>query len=118
MRKNKVILSSIFALAVLTLATSSLGAENVVYDAGKRRDPFVPLSGEDSILVSSSSSGIRLEGIIYDPGGQSMAILSGKTYQKGEAVGDATVLKIQKDCVVLSVNGEETTLWIRKEEKA
>lgn len=94
----------------------SLAAEEIAYDAGKRRDPFVPLNAED-ISSAADASGIKLEGIIYDPGGQSMAILSGKTYQRGQTVGDATVLRIQKNCVVLSVSGEEKTLWIRKEEK-
>jgi type II secretory pathway component PulC len=102
-------------LMLLTFC-GSLQAEEIVYDSGKRRDPFIPLTGED-VSVSASSSGVRLEGIIYDPGSQSMAILNGKTYQVGEGVGDAKVLRILKDHVVISVDGEETTLWIRKEEK-
>ncbi len=104
-------------LVVMTLS-GSLGAEEIIYDSGKRRDPFVPLSGEDNASVSGNSSGIKLEGIIYDPGKQSMAILNGKTYHAGEAVADATVVKILKDRVVISVEGEEKTLWIRTEEKA
>lgn len=99
---------------VLTLAASSLSAEEVTYDAGKRRDPFVPLTDEDS-SSAVASSGFKLEGIIYDPGARSMAILGGKTYQTGETVGDATILKIQKDHVVISAGGEEKTLWIREE---
>ena len=101
---------------LLTLC-GSLHADEITYDSGRRRDPFVPLKGED-ISTSTSSSGVKLEGIIYDPGEQSMAILNGKTYQTGEAVGDATVLKILKDHVVISVGEEEKTLWIREEEKS
>ncbi|MDD5226185.1 MAG: hypothetical protein PHV97_03250 [Candidatus Omnitrophica bacterium] len=93
-----------------------LQAEEVAYDSGKRRDPFVALTGED-VSMAVSSSGVKLEGIIYDPVAQSMAILNGKTYQAGEVVGDAKVVKILKDHVIISVDGEEKTLWIRKEEK-
>ena len=46
-----------------------------------------------------------------------MAILSGKTYQAGDVVGEATIVTILKDHVVISVNGDEKTLWIRTEEK-
>lgn len=94
----------------------SLSAEEVSYDSGKRRDPFVPLTGDD-VSGSASSSGVKLEGIIYDPGNQSMAILSGKTYQVGEVVGDAKVVKILKDHVVISIDGEEKLLRIREDEK-
>ncbi len=117
MLRNKTILISGFGVLLLILTSSSFAASEVGYDSGKRRDPFVPLTGED-VSISASSSGVKLEGIIYDPGAQSMAILNGKAYQVGEALGDATVLKIQKDHVVISVDGEEKTLWIRIEEKA
>lgn len=100
------------------LAAAPLHAEGTAYDAGKRRDPFIPLSGEDNALTSASSSGVKLEGIIYDPNGRSMAILNGKTYLVGETVGEATVLTIQKDHVVISVGGEEKKLRIREEEKS
>ena len=106
-------------LAVAAFLTSSAFAETEIrYDSGGRRDPFVPLSGENNTLVTPTSSGVRLEGVIYDPEGRSMAILNGKSYQKGEAVGDATVVKILKDRVVISVGNEEKTLRLREEEKA
>ncbi len=102
---------------LVILTSNAFAASDIVYDPGKRRDPFVPLSGEENASVVAASSSVKLEGIIYDPGEQSMAILNGKTYQKGEAVGDATVVRILKDHVVISVDGEEKTLWIRVEEK-
>lgn len=104
-------------MAWMMLASSSFAVSKIIYDSGNRRDPFIPLTEEDSTSVSVSSSGVKLEGIIYDPGARSMAILNGKTYQAGEAVGDATVVKILKDHVVILVDGEEKMLWIREEEK-
>ena len=102
---------------VLLMFCGALRAAEITYDSGKRRDPFVPLTGEDASM-SVSSSGVRLEGIIYDPGDRSLAILNGKAYQSGDVVGDATVVKIQKDHVVISVGGEEKALRLREEEKS
>ena len=119
MLKNKTILFTLFWVMLLVLASASFAAPEIVYDAGKRRDPFAPLTGgEDSALMTATSSSVKLEGIIYDPGKQSMAILNGKTYQAGEAVGDAKLVKILRDHVVILIDGEEKTLRIREEEKA
>ena len=118
MLKNKTVLASFLGVVLLILLFSSLAVAEIVYDSGNRRDPFVPLTGEENALVSATSSGVKLEGIIYDPGAQSMAILNGKTYQAGETAGNAKVLKIFKDHVVISVGEEEKTLWIREEEKS
>ena len=107
----------LLVMVLLILAPGVFAAPEVLYDSGNRRDPFVPLDEGNDTSVATTSSGIKLEGIIYDPGGRSMAILSGKSYQKGETVGDATVVKISKDHVVITVDGEEKTLWIREEEK-
>ncbi|MFH0984591.1 MAG: hypothetical protein V1882_03535 [Candidatus Omnitrophota bacterium] len=119
-RKNRTVTPWFFGiLAATAILTSNAFAETEIrYDSGGRRDPFVPLSGESNTIVTPSSSGVKLEGIIYDPGGRSMAILNGKTYQKGEVVGDATVVKILKDHVVITVEKEERTLRLREEEKA
>ncbi|MBI4711421.1 MAG: hypothetical protein HY767_03045 [Candidatus Omnitrophica bacterium] len=117
MLRNKTILTSILGVALLALAPHGFAASEFPYDSGNRRDPFVPLSGEENTVVTATSSGVKLEGIIYDPGDRSMAILNGKAYQKGESVGDVMVVKIFKDHVVISVDGEEKILWIREEEK-
>lgn len=117
MLKNRVIFLLVLGFAGLILEAGLLPASEVVSHNGRRRDPFVPLQGED-VSTSSSSAGFKLEGIIYDPGERSMAILNGKAYQVGDTVGDATVVKILKDYVVISVEGDERTLEIRGEEKA
>ena len=117
MLKNRMIARLGFGLAILTFAATSVSAEEIAYVSGNRRDPFVPLTAEDGAFLNSASSGVRLEGIIYDPGRRSMAILSGKAYQVGDAVGEAKIVKIQKDSVVISEAGEEKTLWIREAEK-
>jgi hypothetical protein len=116
MLRNKLIQLSVLAM-LLVLVTSAFAASEVGYDRGSRRDPFMPLKAEVFAPASNVSTSVKLEGIIYDPGGQSMAMLNGKAYQMGEAVGDAKVVKISKDHVVISEGGEDKTLWIREEEK-
>jgi hypothetical protein len=115
-RRSRNIILFFLPVMLLPMTSELFAASEVLYDSGNRRDPFVPLDGEENTLVTATSSGVKLEGIIYDPGERSMAILNGKAYQRGETVGDAKVVKIFKDHVVISVEGEEKTLWIREEE--
>lgn len=117
MQKNSVIFPFLISGLFFSLVPVLSGADDISYDSGRRRDPFIPLKAEDGAFVNSSSAGIKLEGIIYDPGRRSMAVLSGKTYQEGESVGEAKVLSIQKDQVVISLAGEEKILRIREAEK-
>jgi len=97
---------------------ASVSAEEISYDSGRRRDPFVKQAVQANATAAIGGIGGHLEGIIYDPLKQSFAIFGGKTYKTGEKIGDATINKIQKDSVVLLVNGEEKTLRIREEEKS
>lgn len=103
-------------LWVLLMLCGSLEGAPRSYDPGKRRDPFVPLSGENAMDVSDAS-GFKLEGIIYDPTARSMVMLNGKAYQVGEVVGSTKIVKISKDHVVILVNEEEKVLRLREEEK-
>lgn len=112
MQKNKkIFIFSFFIAAIGVISTVSAG--EIVYESGGRRDPFskgAALAGDGA--VASGVSGY-LEGIIYDPGKQSFAVFGGKTYKEGEKVGESVVVRIQKDSVMMRVNGEEKTLRIR-----
>lgn len=115
MPRNKAVLAAVLGFIFLTLGAGFLNAAEIAYDAGKRRDPFVPLNGAEGASVTGSSSGFKLEGIIYDPGARSMVILNGKSYLAGDSVEDTTIVKIEKDYVVISADGEEKTLRMREE---
>lgn len=95
---------------------SILFANEITYNDSGRRDPFVPLTGPTGGVEGGEATGFLLQGIIYDPGKQSLAIIDGKSYLVGEAIGSAVVKQIQKDQVVVSVDGEDKTLKIREEE--
>ncbi|HOW87736.1 MAG TPA: hypothetical protein P5561_05600 [Candidatus Omnitrophota bacterium] len=115
MPKNNMKKVGALILLVLTAAVAGLYAQDeITYDSGKRRDPFIPINPEAADLVSST--GVKLEGIIYDPNGRSMVVISGKSYQAGDMVGEVKILAIYKDRIVISENDEEKTLWMREEE--
>lgn len=115
MPKNNMKKVGALILLVLTVAAAGLQAQDeITYDSGKRRDPFIPINPEAADLVSST--GVKLEGIIYDPNGRSMVVISGKSYQAGDMVGEVKILAIYKDRIVISENDEEKTLWMREEE--
>ena len=85
------------------------------YDAGGRRDPFMALV-RNGVLVQVLPSGLNsgtptLSGILWDPGGQSIAIINDGEYRVGEMVGDYEMKEIRQDAVVL-VRGGETTVLI------
>lgn len=116
MLRNKVI-PAVVGGAIFLMLTNSFASSESDYKLGERRDPFVPLTGEETPSVIGASSLIKLEGIIYDPGKQSMAILNGKPYKAGDVMENATLIKILKDHVVIFSDGKEKKLWIRKNEK-
>lgn len=85
------------------------------YDAAGRRDPFEPLV-RDGKLVSATDTRetVRpvLYGILWDPGGQSIALINSAEYKVGDAVGTYQVSEIRRDAVVLTGGGEPLVLQI------
>lgn len=97
-----------FASAVLPAA-----AEEVSYESGGRRDPFVPLVGAEGILLKEINlSEFHLEGIVYDPSKGSLALINGEFYRAGDQVKGATLQTIAKDHVVLAQEDKDVTLWV------
>jgi len=95
--------------------------DEFTYDSKGRRDPFMPLVTSDGRLIKleteqGSSSGLALEGIIYDKAGQSYAVVNGSVVKVGDNVGDYQVLKIEKSKVIFIKGGETKEVEIKKEE--
>ena len=87
------------------------------YDAGDRRDPFMPLV-RDGRLVAIGP-GMRLGqstpvlyGILWDPAGRSIALINDAEVKAGDRIGDYEVKEIQHDAVVLDNGGEPVVLTI------
>ncbi|HEX6940230.1 MAG TPA: hypothetical protein VF158_12520 [Longimicrobiales bacterium] len=83
-----------------------LEREVFVYPREPRRDPFVSLADRDDL--GPRFEDLSLSGIIYAPGGGSVALLTasnGKSYRvrRGDVVGNARVLDISANRVVFAV---------------
>ena len=87
------------------------------YDAKGQRDPFVPLVRNGQLLDAptgghGSTGAPVLYGILWDPGGPSIALINDLEAKVGDMVGDYKVVQIRQDAVVLSNGGEPLVLEI------
>jgi hypothetical protein len=102
---------------IICLFSSSVMAESVRYDRGDRRDPFIPLIGPEGVVDAKkfNAADVNIEGIIYDPRGESMVLINGEFYKEGDSVKNASVISIFQDRVILGQSDEQKTIWIREE---
>jgi hypothetical protein len=102
-------------IIILSVSAVVFAEKEFVYEAKGKRDPFVPLVSERGIYASdaygiSGIKDIRLEGIVWDETKGSAAIINGEIAREGQMVGAAEVLRIEKDAVIFSIDGEDTRL--------
>jgi len=91
-------------------------ADEIRYDSGDRRDPFIPLVGEGAVLSKGfDPSALNVQGIIIDPREGPSALINGDLYKEGEHVQNANIIHIFNDRVIFSQDDEEKTIWIREE---
>lgn len=113
----------IFLLNVIVLCcVFNVFAEEGVfkYDSGNKRDPFVPLVSKDGTHVPDAYGikgirDIRLEGIVWEQGGSSIAIINGEIVKPGDEIGLVKVLRIDDNAVVLGIDGEEVRVGLEQE---
>ena len=96
-------------LILVTLAYSRLTyAEYKYYSKGKR-DPFIPLvSGKMKIASLGLESvetidDVKLEGIMFDPQGESIAVLNGEVVKEGERAVNIEIVEIRDMSVTLKI---------------
>ncbi len=87
------------------------------YNAHGRRDPFVSLVRGGMIIASTTSTATSgatpvLYGIVWDPAGQSVALLNDSEVKVGQEIDGYKVHEIRQDAVVLSNGGEPVVLRI------
>ena len=94
--------------------------DKITYEDKGRRDPFIALVTADGRLLNlepvSKEVKIILEGIIYDKGGQSYAIINGEVVSAGGFIQGYTVFKIEKDKVILIKDDKLVEYKLEKEE--
>jgi len=94
------------------------GKDTFLYEAQGRRDPFLPLITPSGYLVNldpETDETLRLEGIMFDPSGDSIAIINGELLRVGESLGDAVIIDIKAQKVTVMRNNETLELELRRE---
>ena len=100
------------------LAPTALNAQSVkefTYDSKGKRDPFVSLigGGKDEGADERNAGEYRVEGIIFDPGKESLTVINGKVLKEGDSIGPYKVVKIEKTSVLLSKQDEVFSLRLK-----
>jgi len=101
-------------------AGAAPSAEPFRYDSGGRRDPFMPLVREGRLVGATQGArfdaGVpTLYGILWDPQGDSIALINDAEVKVGETIAGFRVKAIQRDAVVLDGGGEPVVLRITYE---
>ena len=112
----KLFLSAGLPLAVICFSV----AVGAAAPAGKR-DPFIPLVTPEGRLIQSAAAPgegeVRLEGLIYDDNGPSLAVLNGAVAGVGDSVRGYRVIKITENKVTLMKDGELKELPLQKKKE-
>lgn len=90
------------------------------YDSKSKRDPFLPLVSSEGVVleprIAKDGEGKpQLEGIIYETGGSSYAVVSGEVIKAGDACGGYQVLEIQPEKVIFVKGSEKLEIELKKE---
>ncbi len=126
MRIQIIILLLLLMCLSCGLTAPNLSAETLneafIYDKKGARDPFVPLiTGEIEMIRGLSDvqsiDDITLEGILWDPGGGSVAVLNGHLLSENQRVGTVMIQKIEEKRVILSINDERHELLLLKKKE-
>ena len=90
-----------------------------IYDSYGNRDPFMPLLTKDGRPITTYSkigsiNDIVIEGILYDPQGESVVVINDLILKQGSTISGVTVKSIEKNSVVLSFKGEDHTFKVKE----
>ena len=92
------------------------------YEAKGKRDPFVPLLGQEKGSRPAGLEGITsmqdvlLEGIAMGPSGKNIAILNGQMVKEQDKYGALQIKKISRKAVEILIDGKIYTLSLQDEE--
>ncbi len=110
-----------FLASVVFMAASGFlfAADDVSRAGGSKRDPFVPLITPGGYLMNvepQENAALRLEGITFDPRGDSIAVINGELLRVGDEVSGAVVTTIEADNVTVIQDNKKVELALRREE--
>ena len=107
---------------IILLFSSSCPAEESLYTAKGKRDPFAQLittgtrQTSGGLLSVESAEEITVEGIVYAGHKDSIVIANGSVMKEGDEVGNVKVLEIKPEGAVFSINGVEAYKPLYQEE--
>lgn len=112
---------TVLIILAIYLAAYATG-EYFVYDSKGNRDPFVPLVTKEGIYVGRwQTKDIRetivLEGIVWDPQGESLAIVNGTIVKEGDNFLNFKIIEIEKGGIKLLKGDVELTINLIIKEK-
>lgn len=111
----------VIILIFLTLFTPrALSAEGYIYYTKGRRDPFIPLvlGGRRAYLgleAVEMLDDVKLEGIVFDPFGKSMAMLNGEIVEEGKRIHNIEIIKIHDDAIIIKIYAKTYTISLAEE---
>jgi hypothetical protein len=118
MSRNRMMIAVLAALGALAVLPQ-VRADDFVYDARGKRNPFIPLVTSDGRYLKleaeeqKKEEELRLEGIIYDKYGISYAVVNGIVVKTGDLVGEYQVLKIDEKEVLFMREGQEKRVELK-----
>lgn len=107
-----------FMCALIFIATGN--CESFKYEPHGKRDPFVPLIGQDRIVAAgladiTSVEDVRLEGIAVRSDGGKTAIINGEIVKEGFKEGELVIKKIERKHVIILIGGKEFSINLPEE---
>ena len=121
MRHDTVRKYIIVLLAIILTYSLVFAADEIefTYDSQGARDPFIPLLTKDGKPITTyakigSINDIVIEGILYDPQGESVVVINDLILKLGSTINGITVKSIEKNSVVLSFKGEDHTFKVKE----
>ena len=112
---------TIIAFLALLVSPDFLKAEQFKYDSHGKRDPLVPLIGQEkpgsSIGFSEIATidDVKLEGIAGVTTGNKIAIINGEIVKENFKSGEIQIRTITKNSVTLTISGKEFTINLPEE---
>lgn len=117
MSRNKILPVILIMFVLALLSQLCFGIEK-----GKR-NPFIPLVTPEGRLLQleaeeeGNEEELRLEGIMYDKGGLSYAIVNAEVVKIGDWAGGYRVLRIEKNKVIFIIDNQIKEVELKKEEQ-
>lgn len=117
--RSNLSLALIFFSALTILNPGFSFSEEIRYQSGGRRDPFLPIkSGSVQAVAQAAEVAIIVEGIIYDKKGASVIVVKGDAYKVGDIVEGRKVAVIYPSKVTFQdQDGKQNDYWISESEK-